>query len=417
MAFLFWRSARRPDAEDETAAQLRDMERAGAQLAGLAHVCAGVLVVLFSLGSLISLSAEAFNTVLASWRAGALDVPAAISVAVSTLLVVAMDTAMLYAASVLRMLATRGASASEASIHRWVMVSAALLGACTYCYMSWLYDRPATLALWTITIARALAAPLYAVYLSMARPLPVAPRDIFAQAELAAGRGVLRDVTALANDPAASLDKKLRVFGAASVMPDRERSRLSELIAAVTESDAPAVSLPALLAPGMATMADMPGMVPASYAPASLDVSGAGGDGPPLDGADGEPEPEPEPPNPSRPRRRRNVPHTAAPAGPVPAAQHKPVLVLTSARPRRMDSGRRSADAQARWLRETDAAADLLTTEPLMPTRELARRLEVRPERATAIRRAVQPKRPTPAEVAADIAAAELAETEGQATA
>ena len=356
--FLHWLLWRHGHGEDETARALRDIERQDAHLAGLAHLCAGVLILLFSLGSLISLSAAAFNTVLTSWQHGRLDIPAAISVAVSTLLVLAMDTAMLYSASVIRVLAVRGARGREAWGHWAVLISAALLEAATYTYMTWLYDRPETWALWALAIARAVAAPAYAVYLSMARALPIGPRDIFAQAELAAGRGVLRDVTALANDRGAPLDRKLRIMGAASLMPDRERSRLAELIAVVNEAAPLGLPAPALALSERSTTQVVT--------------------------------PEPEPPTTPKPSRKakRDASERST------SAARAPVLMLASGKPRRADAGRRSADAQARWLQHTEAAADMLTLDPHMSTRELARRMGVGVQRATEVRRMVQPVRP-----------------------
>ena len=381
-------SSRHASGEDDTARALRDIERQGAHLATLAHLCAGVLIFLFSLGSLISLSAQAFTTVLASWDRGALDIPAAISVGVSTLLVLAMDTAMLYAASVLRVLAVRGASGNEAAIHRVVLISAALLEAATYTYMSWLYDRPETLALWALVLARALAAPLYAVYLSMARPLPVGPRDIFAQAELASGRGVLRDVTALANDPSAPLDKKLRIMGAASAMADRDRSRLAALISAVTDgaSGGPDIyrldSGPALLdAPALAAVG--------VFTPTAPDRGPTGGpdDGPssPTGGPTG-----------GNGGKRQGS--RGSSRGGASSSTAGGVLRLVSDTPRRdsrRDSGMTRAQQEALYQRDMAQAREILAGEPIISTRELARRLTVgraytcHPGRAATIRRAL----------------------------
>ena len=69
-------------------------------MASLAHVCASFLLAAFSAGSLISLSLTAFNKFMAEWGAGRVDVPDGTNVAVNLLLVLGMDVAMLYAASV-----------------------------------------------------------------------------------------------------------------------------------------------------------------------------------------------------------------------------------------------------------------------------------------------------------------------------
>ncbi len=223
----------RPDAVER---QLKRLASQGGHMARLAHLCAFLLIILFSAGSLVSLSGEALASILRQWQSGgALDIPAAISVAVSTLLVLAMDVAMIYAASVLRMLTARHAPASEQRQHQAVMAAVAILEAATYGYMSALYDHPASLAAWALILARAGAAPFLAVYLSMARPLPIERRDILHAAALAAGAGVLRDVTQLANDADAPLTHKVRLYQAADYQPGRDDEQLDRMIAALAD--------------------------------------------------------------------------------------------------------------------------------------------------------------------------------------
>lgn len=205
---------------------LADLAKQGAGMSRVAHACATLLVILFSAGSLVALSGDAF----ASLVHGQADVPTAISVAVSTLLVLCMDVGMVYAASMLRVLNARRADASEKRVHLFVMISVALLEAGTYLYMSSQYEHPHASAAWILIVARAAAAPMLAVYLSLARPLPVTSRDILAQAEMASGAGVLRDVSAAANDRSAPLARKMRVYGAAAVMMPADRVRLAWII-------------------------------------------------------------------------------------------------------------------------------------------------------------------------------------------
>ena len=219
----------RRGALDPVAEQLRDLERQGAGMARLAHLAAFALVLVFSAGSLVALSGEALTALLASATRGALDMPAAISIAVSTLLVVAMDMALLVAAATVRMLRLR--RQEGAALHVAVIVGVSVVEASTYAYMSYLYDRPASWAVWALIAARALSAPLVAVYLSLARSLPVSARDILAQVELATGRGVVRDMVRIAGDSAAPLERKLSLYSASSVMTPEDSARLAALIA------------------------------------------------------------------------------------------------------------------------------------------------------------------------------------------
>jgi hypothetical protein len=233
---------------DEVADQLADIARQGASMARLAHVCASLMLILFSAGSLVALGGEALLNVLAGVEQGHVDVPAAISLGVSTLLVLCMDVAMLYAASMLRLLGMRRAEQSSMRLHRGVMATVAILEAGTYAYMAWRYETPVSLVAWTLILSRALAAPLLSVYLAMARPLPVTARDILAQVELASGLGLIRDAVTIAHDPSASLAEKVTLFGASAVMTPQDRERLEGLLAAVehrkreSQPDTPALA-------------------------------------------------------------------------------------------------------------------------------------------------------------------------------
>jgi hypothetical protein len=218
---------------DEVADQLDDIGRQGSGMARLAHMCASLMLVLFSAGSLVALGGDALLGVLDGAQQGHVDLPAAISLGVSTLLVLCMDVAMLYAASMLRLLGMRRAEPRSMRLHRGVMATVAVVEAGTYAYMAWRYETPISVVAWALILSRALAAPLLSVYLAMARPLPVTARDILAQVELASGLGLIRDAVTIANDASASLSQKVALFGASAVMTLQDRERLEGLLAAV----------------------------------------------------------------------------------------------------------------------------------------------------------------------------------------
>ena len=246
--------------------QIHEISRQGTGMARAAHVCALALIVLFSLGSLVALSGDALQSILLEWRAGQVDIPAAISVAVSTLLVLCMDVGMVYAASVVRLLIARRAPASERRMHETVMFIVAVLEASTYAYMSVRYEHPTNLMVWLLILARAAAAPVLSVYLSMARVLPVLPRDILYQVELATGKGVLRDTVELANDSAAPLSKKLRMYESASIMTETDRARLVSLVQVVQSDEVAAPPLELVVSeepgPDFPNGGGTPGQVP-----------------------------------------------------------------------------------------------------------------------------------------------------------
>jgi hypothetical protein len=224
---------------DEVADQLADIARQGSGMARLAHICASLMLVLFSAGSLVALGGDALLSVLDGAQQGHVDLPAAISLGVSTLLVLCMDVAMLYAASMLRLLGMRRAEPRSMRLHRGVMATVAILEAGTYAYMAWRYETPVGVVAWALILSRALAAPLLSVYLAMARPLPVTARDILAQVELASGLGLIRDAVTIASDASASLSQKVALFGASAVMTPQDRERLDGLLTAVEAQRSP----------------------------------------------------------------------------------------------------------------------------------------------------------------------------------
>ena len=251
---------------DEVADQLADIARQGSGMARLAHVCASLMLVLFSAGSLVALGGDALLSVLDGAQQGHVDLPAAISLGVSTLLVLCMDVAMLYAASMLRLLGMRRAEPRTMHLHRGVMATVANLEAGTYAYMAWRYETPVSVVAWALILSRALAAPLLSVYLAMARPLPVTARDILAQVELASGLGLIRDAVTIANDASASLSQKVALFGASALMTPQDRERLDGLLAAVEAQRGPRET--ASLPPRAVT--DLPEEVAPSSAPFAL---------------------------------------------------------------------------------------------------------------------------------------------------
>src|SRR6185369_7876482 len=81
-----WR-ARSFGERDEVADQLADIARQGSGMARLAHVCASLMPMRFSAGSFVALGGDALLSVFVGAQSGRVDLPAAISLGVSTLLV------------------------------------------------------------------------------------------------------------------------------------------------------------------------------------------------------------------------------------------------------------------------------------------------------------------------------------------
>lgn len=371
--FTLWR---RPT--DPVERQLRDIARQGSGMALVAHLCATALLVLFSLASFVSLGGDTLTAILAEWHRGrGLDVPAAISLSVITLMVLAFDVGMLYAASMLRLLASRRAGAREQWVHVVVMCGVAAIEASTYAYMAWRYEAPATALAWGLIIVRAAAAPLLAVYLSMARPLPVTARDILAQAELASGAGVIRDVVRVAQDGAAPLDEKMALYGASAVMSHDDRRRLDAMLDVVGQMQAArdgALYLPAYSAPSLP--------MPSPILPSARSLTGTEEEPPQP------PDPTPSPPG-SR-GHRRPAPHDAAQrpsagtgsglalvspdSGSAPAASARRRGARGAGRRAAHKTHRREA-IQALHSARVQRTAELLAQNPEMTPRALAKAL------------------------------------------
>lgn len=208
--FPWWRVERDPVAE-----QLREIERRGRGVAGLAHLSAFLVLVVFSLGSLVGLTGDALAQLISQWQTSHTpNVPASIAIAVSTLLVFAMDIGMVYAARIIQVLQQRKQTISW--VHIAVISGVALVEAASYIYMSWLYDHPATFLAWAIIAARGIAAPLLAAYLSLAGTPPIGERDILYAVERVTAHGVITEMTQLAGATGAPLDRKLALYRAST---------------------------------------------------------------------------------------------------------------------------------------------------------------------------------------------------------
>jgi hypothetical protein len=219
---------------DPVERRLQEIARQGSHLAGLANACAFFMVLLFSLGSLVSLNADALQKAQDRWQHGQqVDVPSIVSLFVSTFLVVCMDVVMIYAAAVLRNLSARRAPFSEKRKHYLHMYVAAAIESGSYAYMSFKYDMPVLWVVVALILARAIAAPMFSIYLSEARAIPVNAGDIMYEAELASGTGVIRDVVHEANDHTRSLAQKMELYRASAVMVPADRARLDSMIGVV----------------------------------------------------------------------------------------------------------------------------------------------------------------------------------------
>lgn len=233
---------------DTVKEQLDEIESRGRTTIWLAHIAAFLVLVVFSMGSLVGLTGDSLNALLSQWRAGSgTNITAAIAISVSTLLVFAMDIGMYYAAMRVRIMKRRG-QGDSVSLDWSVIIAVGVVEALSYAYMSYLYDHP-TGVIWLLIILRALAAPALAAYLSLAETSPVGERDIVQSVERVVAHGVITEMTRIAGDTTAPLERKLALYkgargGLDSLIEAESKTRQIGISAQPTKQLPPAHSTP-----------------------------------------------------------------------------------------------------------------------------------------------------------------------------
>lgn len=120
----------------------------------------------------MSIAGEPTKLFLAAWQRAQLDLNAGIAAGISAFLVLCMDVASLPAAHRLPSMPRAARQGARRQVHMATILGADVFEAGTLVYMTWRYNPPALGVVWALVIARDIAAPLYAVYLSLAKPLP-----------------------------------------------------------------------------------------------------------------------------------------------------------------------------------------------------------------------------------------------------
>lgn len=220
---------------DAIADELSELQRQGAAMARAAHLVSFLLLVAFSLASVVALTGDALTAVQASWTRGTANLTASIAILVSVLLVVGVDFAALWAANRLRIMANRQTHAKSQWVDISIIVLSVVFEASTYVLMSALYDTIPTRLVWGIILGRGITGPLIAIYLQMARPLPVSARDILYKTELASGKAVITHAVRIASDPDVGLGESARIYRASAQAAPADRARLDELVDALGE--------------------------------------------------------------------------------------------------------------------------------------------------------------------------------------
>ena len=224
--------------QDPIEQQMREIARQGLGMVRLAHTMGTIMILAFSLGSAVGICSTLIDSItkagMFTWAA----VPFDIAFVVSVLLVVCFDVASVYASFMVRLLRSRHAPKGDYVSHLGIITLACILESGTFGYMSWKYDDPALLAVAILILVRAVGSPIVALYLNMARQIPISPSDISYHNFLASGKGVIRDVVHLANDSSAPLQDKIELYGASYAMRPHEEKQFERLMAAAEKREA-----------------------------------------------------------------------------------------------------------------------------------------------------------------------------------
>lgn len=216
---------------------IASLERSNHFIVRAAHTFAFALIIATSVASLVALAGQVVQLVV---RTGG-NVPVDASLIITLLLVMAMDTGMIYAATMIRIGAQRGQGIRQLWGYGLIMGMVALLEAGTYTYFLALYEHPANGVAWALVIARGVAVPALSIFLSMAKRITINTEDIARLIEVFAGVGLLKDMARDANDPTAPLDHKIAVYRAAATLSPAQRSKLDAMYVAVTGRPMPRI--------------------------------------------------------------------------------------------------------------------------------------------------------------------------------
>jgi hypothetical protein len=221
---------RQPTPQEQVSRAIEKLERGNLFILRASHTFAFLLIIATSVASLISLASEDVTAI----TSGQGSVPQDASAVIVLLLVAAMDTGMLYAATSIRIGQQRGQAWGQLRGHLAIMLTVACLEAGTYTYMLWKYENPTTWEAWALIVARGVAVPILSVYLAMARPITVQAEDIAHMTERFTGLAVLKNLVTTANDPDLPLARKLEIYHASATLTPAQATRLNAMHAAVT---------------------------------------------------------------------------------------------------------------------------------------------------------------------------------------
>lgn len=224
----------RKSPSDPQTAALQQRTQHGKALVNRAHKFGAWLVYSASAATLITLGADTLMRVWNGLLHGVVLIPQIVSLAVTGGLVLAMDTAMIQAATEIRYKRRRHESATMDVI---ILVACALMESGTFLSMLITYEHPSNIGEWALVIGRAVLVPVVSIYLTLSEARTATPSDIMDVVSEVSGEAVVRDFVRSAANADATPAQNLRVFAASSKLSKDDRIALAALLDTMGDGD------------------------------------------------------------------------------------------------------------------------------------------------------------------------------------
>lgn len=176
----------------QAAKELRKQANHGTVIMGWGRLWAIILLVFFSAGALVTLAGVPMQHIAAAIEAGQPpNVAEAITSATILALVIGMDLAMIIATMMIRAMRARGKTFADWWGYLALALFVGAIEALTFGVMIVNNEHPQGFVAWALVVARSLAVPVCAVFLSLVSNLPITPNDVRAKLQIEAGQGLM----------------------------------------------------------------------------------------------------------------------------------------------------------------------------------------------------------------------------------
>lgn len=179
-------------AQGHAARELRKAANHGTVMMAWGRLWAIILLVFFSAGALVTLAGVPIQHIATAVQHGQpFNIAEAITTATILALVIGMDLAMVIATMMIRAFRARGKTFADWWGYLVLALFVGAIEALTFGVMIVNNEHPTGAVAWLLVVARSLAVPVCAVFLSLVSNLPVTPNDVRAKLQIEAGQGLM----------------------------------------------------------------------------------------------------------------------------------------------------------------------------------------------------------------------------------